>query len=133
MYIKGRNKLIFNMCDKMVDEIIDKNGDIGLMTNLIFSVFKDDKNFDNLDKIRVGISEEIFRMFMGKAEYYRNEAYRYEEGTEERRDNYANYVKIYEMSLKLKDANYKDKIMRNYGKLVFIKHKKNSKDDKEIS
>jgi hypothetical protein len=121
------------MCDKMVDEIIDKNGDIGLMTNLIFSVFKDDKNFDNLDKIRVGISEEIFRMFMGKAEYYRNEAYRYEEGTEERMENYANYVKIYEMSLKLKDANYKDKIMRNYGKLVFIKHKKNSKDNKEVS
>jgi len=70
---------------------------------------------------------------MGKAEYYRNEAYRYEEGTEERMENYANYVKIYDMSLKLKDANYKDKIMRNYGKLVFIKHKKNSKDNKEVS
>jgi hypothetical protein len=121
------------MCDKMVDEIIDKNGDVGLMTKLVFTRFKDDKNFDNLDKIRIGISEEIFRMFMGKAEYYRNEAYRYEEGTEERRDNYSNYVKIYEISLKLKDANYKDKIMRNYGKLVFVKHKKNSKDDKEVS
>ena len=121
------------MCDKMVDEIIDKNGDVSLMTNLIFSRFKDDKNFDNLDKIRISISEEIFRMFMGKAEYYLNEAHKYDEGTQERMDNYMNYVKIYEISLKLKDANYKDRIMRNYGKLLFIKHKKNSKDNKEIS
>jgi len=102
----------------MVDDIIDNNGDVNMMTKLIYLTFKDDKNFDNLDKIRVGISEEIFRKFMGKAEYHKKEADKYDDDTDERKTHIDNYLKIYDISLKLKDANYKDRIMRSYKKLI---------------
>jgi hypothetical protein len=83
------------------------------ISQIVFLYFKDDmKTIKNYDKIRIGISEEIFNLFINFADDFNKNAKEYEENTKEWRENREMYVKINNLILKLKDAKIKDNIMK---------------------
>lgn len=101
--------------DELIKRAIENDFDEKTIYNLIFEFYKDNKEtFGNYDKLRIGISEEIFRLFRRVADNFNKIANEYEENSQEWRENKEMYIKIYNLSLKLKDANYKDKIMKFY-------------------
>lgn len=116
--------------DELIIKAIENNFDEKTIYQFIFEFYKDDKEtFGNYDKIRIGISEEIFRLFMKIAEDFEKKANNYDEYSQEWRDNKMMYIKIYNLCLKLKDAKYKDKVM----KLVVSQQKANSNNNQKIS
>jgi hypothetical protein len=85
-----------------------------IISQIVFLYFKNDKKIiDCYEKIRIGISEEIFNLFMNIANNFNELSKGYDEGSIEWRKNKEMYVKIFELSLKLKDAKFKDKIMNS--------------------
>jgi len=99
----------------VVDAIKNDFNDILIISKIVFLYFKNDKKIiDSYEKIRIGISEEIFQLFINIANFYNKKANDYDECSKEWRENKEMYVKILELSLKLKDAKFKDKIMNSY-------------------
>ena len=99
----------------VVDAIKNDFNDILIISKIVFLYFKNDKKIiDSYEKIRIGISEEIFQLFINIANFYNKNANDYDECSKEWRENKEMYVKILELSLKLKDAKFKDKIMNSY-------------------
>jgi hypothetical protein len=105
------NKLLKNAIETDFNEII--------ISQIVFLFFKDDINKNkNFDKIRIGISEEIFNLFINLANDFDKNAKNYQENTNEWRENKEIYFKIYEFVLKLKDAKFKDNIMKKIRKNI---------------
>jgi hypothetical protein len=71
----------------LIKEVVKNGLNENDVSQVVFLYFKDKKT--NIEKIRIAISEEIFELFMNVAE-----------------DK--------EICLKLKDAKFKDKIMKSY-------------------
>jgi len=71
----------------LIKEVVKNGLNENDVSRVVFLYFKDKKT--NIEKIRIAISEEIFELFMNVAE-----------------DK--------EICLKLKDAKFKDKIMKSY-------------------
>jgi len=100
--------------NKLVIKAIENDFAENTISQIVFLYFKNDKKIiDSYEKIRIGISEEIFNLFMNIANNYNKNSKNYEEGSSEWRKNKEMYVKIFELSLKLKDAKFKDKIMNS--------------------
>lgn len=100
--------------NKLVIKAIDNDFNEKTISQIVFLYFKNDKKIiDCYEKIRIGISEEIFNLFMNIANNYNKNSKNYDEGSSEWRENKEMYVKIFELSLKLKDAKFKDKIMNS--------------------
>jgi len=101
--------------NELIKKAIENNFHEKTIYQFVFEFYKDDKEtFESYDKVRIGISEEIFRIFMKIAEDFEKRANVYDECSQEWRDNKMMYIKIYNLCLKLKDANYKDKVMKFY-------------------
>jgi hypothetical protein len=79
----------------LIKKAIDDDFNEIIISQIVFLYYKNDKK--NIDKIRIGISEEIFELFMNFAD-----------------ENKEMYDKIHELCLKLKDAKFKDKVMKHY-------------------
>lgn len=100
--------------DKLVIKAIENDFNEKTISQIVFLYFKNDKKIiDCYEKIRIGISEEIFNLFMKIANNFNDNAKNYDECSKEWRENKEMYVKIFELSLKLKDAKFKDKIMNS--------------------
>lgn len=100
--------------NKLVIRAIENDFAENTISQIVFLYFKNDKKIiDSYEKIRIGISEEIFNLFMNIANNYNKNSKNYDEGSSEWRKNKEMYVKIFELSLKLKDAKFKDKIMNS--------------------
>jgi|688.fasta_scaffold1602318_1 hypothetical protein len=100
--------------DKLVIKAIENDFNEKTIAQIVFLYFKNDKKIiDCYEKIRIGISEEIFNLFMNIADSFNDNAKNYDECSKEWRENKQMYVKIFELSLKLKDAKFKDKIMNS--------------------
>jgi hypothetical protein len=100
--------------DKLVIKAIENDFNEKTIAQIVFLYFKNDKKIiDCYEKIRIGISEEIFNLFMNIADNFNDNAKNYDECSKEWRENKQMYVKIFELSLKLKDAKFKDKIMNS--------------------
>jgi len=100
--------------DKLVIKAIENDFNEKTISQIVFLYFKNDKKIiDCYEKIRIGISEEIFNLFMKIADGFNDNAKNYDECSKEWRENKEMYVKIFELSLKLKDAKFKDKIMNS--------------------
>jgi hypothetical protein len=100
--------------DKLVVKAIENDFNEKTISQIVFLYFKNDKKIiDCYEKIRIGISEEIFNLFMKIADSFNDNANNYDECSKEWRENKEMYVKIFELSLKLKDAKFKDKIMNS--------------------
>jgi hypothetical protein len=100
--------------DKLVIKAIENDFNEKTISQIVFLYFKNDKKIiDCYEKIRIGISEEIFNLFMKIANNFNDNAKNYDECSKEWRENKELYVKIFELSLKLKDAKFKDKIMNS--------------------
>ena len=100
--------------NKLVIKAIDNDFNEKTISQIDFLYFKNDKKIiDCYEKIRIGISEEIFNLFMDIANKFNDNANNYDECSKEWRENKEMYVKIFELSLKLKDAKFKDKIMNS--------------------
>lgn len=100
--------------NKLVIKAIENDFNEKTISQIVFLYFKDDKRIiDSYEKIRIGISEEIFNLFMNIANSFNENSNKYDEFSQEWRENKEMYVKIFELSLKLKDAKFKDKIMNS--------------------
>ena len=100
--------------NKLVIKAIENDFNEKTISQIVFLYFKDDKRIiDSYEKIRIGISEEIFKLFMNIANSFNENSNKYDEFSQEWRENKEMYVKIFELSLKLKDAKFKDKIMNS--------------------
>jgi hypothetical protein len=100
--------------DKLVVKAIENDFNEKTISQIVFLYFKNDKKIiDCYEKIRIGISEEIFNLFMKIADSFNDNAKNYDECSKEWRENKEMYVKIFELSLKLKDAKFKDKILNS--------------------
>jgi hypothetical protein len=100
--------------NKLVIKAIENDFNEKTISQIVFLYFKNDKKIiDCYEKIRIGISEEIFNLFMDIANKFNDNANNYDECSKEWRENKEMYVKIFELSLKLKDAKFKDKIMNS--------------------
>jgi len=101
--------------NQLVNYTIENNFLIDDIAKLVYIVFKDNEKINkNISKIRIEISETIFMLYINKlCECYNEES-------EEWKKNRKRYVKIYDMSLKLKDAKFKDKIMKSYMKIINV-------------
>jgi len=101
--------------NELIKKAIENNFDERTIYQIVFEFYKDKKEiFESYDKIRIGISEEIFRIFMKIADDFNKQANIYDECSQEWRENKEMYIRIYNLCLKLKDANYKDKVMKFY-------------------
>lgn len=100
--------------NELVIKAIQNNFNENTISQIVFLYFKNDKKIiDSYEKIRIGISEDIFNLFMNIANNYNENSKKYVEFSNEWRENKEMYVKIFELSLKLKDAKFKDKIMNS--------------------
>lgn len=98
--------------NELVKNAIENNFNENIISELVFLFFKDDKKTN--ERIRIGISEEIFYLFMNIAEDFNNNSSKLEENSKEWIENKEMYAKISNLALKLKDAKFKDKIMKIY-------------------
>lgn len=98
--------------NELIKNAIETNFNENIISELIFLYFKDDKKTN--EKIRIAISEEFFYLFMNIADDFNNMANDLEENSIEWRTNKEMYIKICNLALKLKDANYKDRVMKIY-------------------
>jgi len=107
--------------NQLVNYTIENNFLIDDIAKLVYIVFKDNEKINkNISKIRIEISETIFMLYINKLCECYNEGNNYNEESEEWKKNRKRYVKIYDMSLKLKDAKFKDKIMKSYMKIINV-------------
>lgn len=103
--------------NNLIIETIESNCDINIISKLVYLYFKENDIInDNYSKIRIAISECIFDLFKDKSTEYLEKKNKYEENTKEWIENNEKYLKIYNIALKLKDAKFKDNIMKLYKK-----------------
>lgn len=101
--------------DKLINIAIKEELNENIISEIIFLYFKDDKKIiENYDKIRIKISEDIFNLFINIANDYDNNAKKFNINSNEWKINKEKYINICNLALKLKDAKFKDKIMKSY-------------------
>ncbi len=99
--------------DKLIKIAIEEEFNEIIISQIVFLYYKDDITIiKNYDKIRIGISEEIFELFMNIANNFEEKSMNLEENSKEWREYREIYVKICQLVLKLKDAKFKDNIMK---------------------
>ena len=74
--------------DKLVIKAIENDFNEKTISQIVFLYFKNDKKIiDCYEKIRIGISEEIFNLFMKIADGFNDNSKNYDECSKEWREN----------------------------------------------